>query len=57
MQDFRDTRRELVESLRNLSPELRFAIGKGKRAYTVESYTKIFVQHDEQHMKQIQEIM
>ncbi|NMO95332.1 DinB family protein [Paenibacillus lemnae] len=56
-QDFRDTRLELVKALMNLNPELRFTIGKGKRTYSIDSYTKIFVHHDEHHMKQIQEIM
>lgn len=53
--DFANTRRELIKSLLNLDDEVRFTIGKGKRQFSGESFIKIFVKHDAHHLKQINE--
>ncbi|WP_026909197.1 DinB family protein [Paucisalibacillus globulus] len=52
---FIETRKILVEHLTNVSEETRFRIGKGKRQYSVETFTKIFLNHDLYHLKQINE--
>ncbi|KGA96033.1 hypothetical protein AJ85_13890 [Alkalihalobacillus alcalophilus ATCC 27647 = CGMCC 1.3604] len=52
---FLQTRKRLVAALSEVDKEVRFTIGTGKRAFSVESFTKIFVKHDAHHMKQIKE--
>lgn len=52
---FIKTRKELIDNLENISEDTRFTIGKGKRQYSGESFTKIFLKHDIHHLKQINE--
>lgn len=52
---FVETRRQLVESLAAIPEDTRFFIGKGKRQYSRESFTTIFLKHDKHHVKQINE--
>ncbi|MED5016765.1 DinB family protein [Paenibacillus chibensis] len=49
--DFCETRKKLVSLLNTVGSGISFTIGKGK--YTIDSYAKIFVHHDKQHQKQI----
>lgn len=50
---FVDTRKRLIESLMNIGDDVRFTIGNEKREFTAESFTKMFVEHDVHHLKQI----
>ncbi|WP_042149493.1 DinB family protein [Paucisalibacillus sp. EB02] len=50
---FVETRRQLVDSLAAIPEDTRFLIGKGKRQYSSESFTTIFLKHDQHHLKQI----
>lgn len=52
---FIDERKKLVEGLENVDPNARFTIGSGKRRFSAESFSKIFVVHDNDHLKQIQQ--
>ena len=52
---FIETRIKLVEDLANIPEKTRFRIGKGKRQYSAEAFTKIFLNHDLYHLKQINE--
>ncbi|KMK78112.1 DinB family protein [Alkalihalobacillus pseudalcaliphilus] len=52
---FMATREELVNALTKIEPSARFHIGEGKRAFSAESFTKIFVKHDAHHIKQIKD--
>jgi hypothetical protein len=54
--DFRETRKKLVSLLNSVGSDISFTIGKGKRKYTIDSYAKIFVHHDKQHRKQIENL-
>lgn len=54
--DFRKTRKKLVSMLLNITSDVSFTIGRGKRKYTVDSYTKIFVNHDRHHQQQIENL-
>ncbi|WP_047982812.1 DinB family protein [Ornithinibacillus californiensis] len=46
-------RRKLIEQLNMIDDDIRFTIGKGKRKFSVESFAKIFLEHDLHHLKQI----
>jgi uncharacterized damage-inducible protein DinB len=46
-------RRKLIEQLNMIDENHRFTIGKGKRKFSVESFAKIFLEHDKHHLKQI----
>ncbi|WP_413377544.1 DinB family protein [Alkalihalobacillus sp. 1P02AB] len=50
---FVQTRKQLVAALSEVDKEIRFTIGTGKRAFSAESFTKIFVKHDAHHLTQI----
>ncbi|OLS38102.1 hypothetical protein BTR22_06265 [Alkalihalophilus pseudofirmus] len=52
---FSNVREELVQRLSELEPDVRFTIGGGKRQFSPESFVKIFVKHDQHHLKQINE--
>ncbi|MEC2070991.1 DinB family protein [Alkalihalophilus marmarensis] len=52
---FSNRREELVQRLTKLEPDVRFTIGGGKRQFSPESFVKIFVKHDQHHLKQINE--
>ncbi|MDX8047076.1 DinB family protein [Gracilibacillus sp. S3-1-1] len=49
------TRKELAERISKLDEDVRFTIGGGKRKFSGESFTKIFIKHDAHHSKQITE--
>ncbi|MBC5636501.1 DinB family protein [Ornithinibacillus sp. BX22] len=49
------TRKQLTKSMLDIGEEVKFTIGKGKRQFTTESFTKIFLKHDVHHLKQINE--
>lgn len=51
--DFRETRQTLVSKLKDIESNISFTIGKGKRKYSIDSYVKIFIHHDKEHQKQI----
>jgi hypothetical protein len=46
-------RRKLIEQLIMIDEDIRFTIGKGKRKFSVESFARIFLEHDLHHLKQI----
>ncbi|GGA85154.1 DinB family protein [Ornithinibacillus halotolerans] len=50
---FIKTRKRLIDSILEVKPETRFTIGKGKRQFSGESFIKIFLKHDQHHLKQI----
>ncbi|MUK87954.1 DinB family protein [Ornithinibacillus sp. L9] len=47
------TRKELIHELETINENIRFTIGKGKRQLSVESFTNIFLRHDQHHLDQI----
>ncbi len=49
------TRKELIDKTSKLGKDIRFTIGDGKRKFSVESFIKIFSNHDAHHLKQINE--
>jgi uncharacterized damage-inducible protein DinB len=49
------TRKELNERISRLEGDVRFTIGGGKRQFSGESFIKIFIKHDDHHLKQINE--
>ncbi|WP_017187559.1 DinB family protein [Alkalibacillus haloalkaliphilus] len=51
--DFIETRKELIESISKVEKDTRFTIGQGKRKFSSESFIKIFVKHDVHHLQQI----
>ncbi|WP_027964118.1 DinB family protein [Halalkalibacillus halophilus] len=51
---FVTTRRDLVEHLRAVDPEVTFTFGKGKREINRDTFTEIFVKHDQHHLEQMQ---
>lgn len=52
---FVETRTKMIHTIEKIyDPAIRFTIGKGKRQYSIDSYVKIFVDHDEHHRKQIE---
>lgn len=50
---FIERREELLDAVRKVDKQDRFTIGNGKRAFSAESFVKIFVKHDAHHLKQI----
>ncbi|KGR77982.1 DinB family protein [Ureibacillus manganicus] len=52
---FTETRKELIESTLIVVEDVRFTIGSGNRQFSVESFIKMFVEHDIHHLKQIKE--
>ncbi|MFD1413222.1 DinB family protein [Oceanobacillus jeddahense] len=46
-------REDFLEAIRKVDKQDRFTIGNGKRAFSSESFVKIFVKHDAHHLKQI----
>ena len=54
---FLDNRKELIQMISSVNPEDRFTIGGKKRAFTAESFLKIFVKHDAHHEKQINQYL
>ncbi|MFD2045270.1 DinB family protein [Ornithinibacillus salinisoli] len=54
---FAMTRRDLLKSITNLDGDIRFTIGGGKRKFSVESFIKIFLEHDIHHLKQINNLL
>ncbi|QUW23583.1 DinB family protein [Sporosarcina sp. Marseille-Q4063] len=51
--DFVNTRKELITGISEIGDDVRFTIGKGKRKFSGESFIKIFVKHDIHHIQQI----
>ncbi|MFS0788323.1 DinB family protein [Shouchella sp. 1P09AA] len=49
---FISQRASLIEALDAVDPQAHFTIGKGKRTFTAESFAKIFVHHDGEHLPQ-----
>ncbi|GGP12118.1 DinB family protein [Oceanobacillus neutriphilus] len=47
-------REEFLNAVRKVDKQDRFTIGSGKRAFSAESFVKIFVKHDAHHLKQIE---
>ncbi|MEY8749298.1 DinB family protein [Alkalicoccobacillus gibsonii] len=54
---FLENRKELIQMISSVNPEDRFTIGGKKRAFTAESFLKIFVKHDAHHEKQIKQYL
>ncbi|WP_096186483.1 DinB family protein [Evansella halocellulosilytica] len=54
IETFVRTRKKLIQYLMDLG-DVRFTIGKGKRQFSPESFIKIFLKHDQHHLKQIEE--
>ncbi|MFS0671794.1 DinB family protein [Ornithinibacillus sp. 179-J 7C1 HS] len=52
---FVNTRKRLIKSLMRIGDDVKFTIGKGKRHFSAESFTKMFVKHDVHHLQQISE--
>ncbi|UTR15777.1 DinB family protein [Salipaludibacillus sp. LMS25] len=52
---FVQTRNELAEEVSKVGKDVRFTIGGGKRKFSGESFIKIFIKHDDHHLKQIKE--
>lgn len=50
---FVNTRKELAVRISRVGEDVRFTIGGGKRKFSGESFIKIFIKHDEHHLKQI----
>ncbi|WP_088036443.1 DinB family protein [Evansella clarkii] len=50
---FVTTRKELAERISGVGKDVRFTIGGGKRKLSAESFIKIFLKHDEHHLRQI----
>ncbi|KYG29392.1 DinB family protein [Alkalihalobacillus trypoxylicola] len=50
---FIETRQRLVDELQKMEPKATFKIGTGKREFSNESFTKIFIKHDSHHLQQI----
>src|SRR6476660_229432 len=46
---FLKNRKELIQMISSVNPEDRFTIGGKKRAFSAESFLKIFVKHDVHH--------
>ncbi|WP_019152418.1 DinB family protein [Robertmurraya massiliosenegalensis] len=55
IEHFVETRIQLTESLSNLDSDIRFTIGGGKEQFYAESFTEMFLEHDEHHLNQINE--
>jgi uncharacterized damage-inducible protein DinB len=53
--EFVQKRRDLIEAMSRIDSDVKFTIGSGKRQFTVEKYLKIFIDHDNHHLKQIKE--
>ncbi|RXJ04260.1 DinB family protein [Anaerobacillus alkaliphilus] len=54
---FRLTRKELLEQIALVPSDVRFTLGKGKRQFSTDSFLKMFVGHDQTHLKQIYEFL
>ena len=54
---FIEKRQEIIGALAQLDTKTRFTIGGGKRAFSPESFVKIFVKHDHHHFVQIDEYL
>ncbi|WP_253905510.1 DinB family protein [Bacillus sp. THAF10] len=52
---FVKTRKDLVEELSKIDQDVRFTINGSKRRYSTDSFIRMFLEHDEHHLKQIQE--
>lgn len=50
---FVETRILLMTRLEAVDPSARFTIGKGKRKFSADSFAKIFIHHDGEHLPQI----
>ncbi|WP_077604779.1 DinB family protein [Oceanobacillus sojae] len=50
-------REEFLDTVRKVDKQDRFTIGSGKRAFSTESFVKIFVKHDAHHLKQIENFL
>lgn len=50
-------REEFLDTVRKVDKQDRFTIGTGKRAFSAESFVKIFVKHDAHHLKQIENFL
>ncbi|WP_042163105.1 DinB family protein [Paenibacillus gorillae] len=51
--EFVTTRNRLFEAINIVNNDIRFTIGSGKRQFSIESYIRIFAQHDIHHLEQI----
>ncbi|WP_026691387.1 DinB family protein [Alteribacter aurantiacus] len=54
---FVKVRNELVSEFESLNPDMRFTIGEGKRQFSPESFVKMFVKHDQHHLKQMDQAL
>ncbi|MCT1902425.1 DinB family protein [Oceanobacillus sojae] len=54
---FIERREEFLDAARKVDKQDRFTIGDGKRAFSAESFVKIFVKHDAHHLKQIENFL
>ncbi|WP_054708590.1 DinB family protein [Bacillus sp. JCM 19041] len=50
---FVQMRTNLIDRLAQVDKQARFTIGEGKRSFSAESFAKIFVRHDGEHLPQI----
>lgn len=51
--EFVEKRRQLIEMMSGIVSDVIFTIGSGDRQFTVETYLKIFIDHDNHHLNQI----
>ncbi len=56
-EQFANTRNELLDKVSLIPNDVRFTIGKGKRKFSTDSFLKMFVSHDQTHVKQIYEFL
>lgn len=54
---FLENRNELIQKISSVNPEDRFTIGGKKRAFSAESFLKIFVKHDAHHDQQMKQYL
>ncbi|WP_152655709.1 DinB family protein [Oceanobacillus sp. CFH 90083] len=54
---FIERREEFLDAVKQVDKQDRFTIGNGKRAFSAESFVKIFVKHDAHHLKQIEDFL
>ncbi|PAE19088.1 DinB family protein [Robertmurraya siralis] len=55
IEQFIETRKQLTKQLAAVDNGIQFTIGGRKKKFSGESFTKMFLMHDEHHLKQITE--
>lgn len=54
---FIEKRQAIIEAIEKIDMMDRFTIGSSKRAFSSETFIKIFVKHDAHHLKQIKDFL